>query len=335
MKTDICIIGAGPVGIFSAFQAGMLGMKCVIIDALSFAGGQCSALYPEKPIYDIPSHKSITGQGLIDGLLKQAEVFSPKFILDSKATDLIEEDGGFKVRVAHKDGLESSVWAKAVIIAGGSGFFGPNRPPLSGIEKFEGDSILYFIDKMSRFEGKDVVIAGGGDSAVDWAISLAAIAKSVSIVHRRGDFRAMPESEKQLLELGNSGKIGIFTPYQLSGIVENNGVLSGVEIEGINDEGKRVINADYLLPFFGLKTDIGDIAKWDLAIEKKVISVDPSRMSTSRKGVYAVGDMCSYAGKLKLILCGFSEAAIAVHAAYADVFPDKPLHFEHSTSKKM
>jgi len=333
MQTDICIIGAGPVGIFTIFQAGMLGMKSCVIDALSFPGGQCSALYPEKPIYDIPAYSKITGQNLIENLLTQAKPFNPTFFLNSKAISVNEDkNSGFKVTAKCGD-VNKQIYAKVIVIAGGSGFFGPNKPPLDGMEKFENTQVLYFIDKLARFKDKNVVIAGGGDSAVDWAISLVGIAKSVNIVHRRADFRCMPESQKQLEKLSKEGLVRIFTPYKLEKIIDNNNIITGLVVQNIENLKNINIETDYLLPFFGLKTELGEIANWGLKLEKKLIKVDHASMQTSKIGIYAIGDMCSYEGKLKLILSGFYESATAVHNAYNVVFPDKPLHFEHSTSK--
>lgn len=334
MNTDVCIIGAGPVGLFTIFQAGMLGMKCHIIDTLAFPGGQCSALYPEKQIYDIPAHQKITGQELIDNLLEQGRKFDPVFHFETTAIDIQgNKNIGFSVTIKDKEGKTDIISAKAVIIAGGCGSFGANKPPLDNIEKYENKQILYFIDNIARFTDKSIMIAGGGDSAVDWAISLANIAKSVAIVHRRENFRCMPESEAKLITLINEGKIRILTPFQLLSIIEKDNILTGIKVQNINTNEGINLEIDYLLPFFGLKTDLGAIENWGLDLHKRTIKVQNSSMETSRSGIYAIGDICHYDGKLKLILCGFSESAIAVHHLYNIVFPNRPLHFEHSTSK--
>lgn len=335
MNIDVCIIGGGPVGIYTTFQAGMLGMNSCVIDSLSFLGGQCSALYPEKPIFDIPSHKKITGQDLINALIDQASSFNPKYILNSKATNLRgDSENGFEIDVENNDtNTTQTIYAKVVVIASGSGFFGPKRPPLENIDKFEGKQIMYFVDKISRFENKNVLIAGGGDSAVDWAISLSEVAKKVSIIHRRPHFRCLPESEKQLQTLVESGKVNLLTPFQLSGIIEKDDKITGIEVENIDNENRKIIDCDYLLPFFGLNADIGNIEKWGIDLHKKTINISQHNSETNKKGVYAVGDIAHYEGKLKLIMLGFSESALAMHNAYSIVFKGKSLHFEHSSSK--
>ncbi len=335
MNTDVCIIGAGPVGIFSIFQAGMLGMNCHVVDILSFPGGQCSALYPEKPIYDIPAYPSIAGGDLIEKLMEQASIFKPVFHLNSRAISIDgDKNSGFSVKISSKSGEEKVIFAKSVIIAGGCGSFDANKPPLSGIEQYENNQVLYFIDKISKFKDQRVVIAGGGDSAVDWAINLADIARSVYLVHRRANFRCMPESEKQLERLSSLGKVKIMAPFQLKSLAGQGGMMTGVEIQNIDTNEDLLIEADFLLPFFGLKTELGVIENWGLEISKRTIQVKHGSMETSRPGIYAIGDICGYEGKLKLILCGFSESAMAIHHLYSIVFPDRPLHFEHSTSKK-
>jgi thioredoxin reductase (NADPH) len=328
-ETDIVVIGAGPIGLFTIFQAGMLKMKCHVIDSLEVIGGQCSALYPEKPIYDIPAYPEISGAKLIESLEKQASPFLPVFHLNQQVTKVERQADGTFCIVTSKENI---IKAKVVIIAAGCGAFGPNRPPLDNIEKYEGSSIFYAVVNPKKFKDKRVVIAGGGDSAVDWAIILADIAKSVSIVHRRNKFRCAPENSDKLAALHRQGKIHIETPYQLHS-VDGDGVdLKSVSIIDL-DNNIKSIEADVLLPFFGLSMDIGPIVEWGLNIEKKHISVNPSNMETNIKGIYAVGDIATYLGKLKLILTGFSEVAMACHAAYDIIYPDTPLHFEYSTTK--
>ena len=329
-KTDIVVIGAGPVGLFSVFEAGMLKMKCHVIDVLEDIGGQCMALYPEKPIYDIPACPEIKAADLIGQLEKQISPFKAQFHFNNKVLSISRnEDGSFAVKT--DKGVE--IGAKAIIIAAGCGAFGPNRPPLHDLEKFEETgAIKYMVNKISDFEGKDVVIAGGGDSAVDWTLSLAAVAKSLTVVHRRNKFRAAPDSISKMEELVNMGKVNLAVPYQLSGLKGDNGALEFVELATLDGE-KKDIKADILLPFYGLRMELGPIADWGLNLEHNHILVEPSTMETSSEGIFAIGDIAHYKGKLKLILTGFSEAAFACHNAYKLVYPDTALHFEYSTTK--
>ncbi len=327
-QTDIVVIGAGPVGLFAVFQYNILDMKCHVVDALEVIGGQCSALYPEKPIYDIPSRPSVTGQELIDQLAQQAAPFKPVYHLNLQVQKLEKSADGWRVVLSNNE----SIACKSVIIAGGAGAFVPNRPPLAGIESYEGQSIFYAVGKRENFKGKKIVIAGGGDSAVDWAISLAEIAASVAVVHRRDVFRAAPESVKKLHDLAVSGKIELVVPYQLSGLNGANGQIAQVLVKTLQGE-ERALQADMLLPFYGLATSLGPIAEWGFDLHKQQINVTPSTCETNQQGIYCVGDMAHYAGKLKLILQGFSEVAMAAHAAYVRVYPDKVLSHTHSTDK--
>lgn len=326
-ETDVAIIGAGPVGLFAIFQCGMLGLKCHVIDSLAEIGGQCSALYPEKPIYDIPALPEVSAGDLIENLENQAAPFKPYYHLGQQAVSISDNDA-FKVV---STSLGNEIQVKAVIIAGGAGSFGPNRPPLDGIEQYEGTSVFYMVRRKEDFRDKKVVIAGGGDSAVDWAIALSDIAKSVSLVHRRDKFRAVPESVNKLRELQDSGKINLIVPYQLKELIGDRKQLNAVRVSG--KEGDRDITADILLPFYGLATDLGPILDWNLDVDGHTIVVDPSTNETSVKGVYAIGDIVSYDNKLKLILTGFSEAAMAAHAIHKQIFPNQELHFEYSTTK--
>jgi thioredoxin reductase (NADPH) len=332
-QCDVCIIGAGPVGIHAAFQAGILGMTSCIVDSLAFVGGQCNALYPEKPIFDIPGFSKIFAQDLIDKLVEQSSKFNPEYILNHKAVNLTgNSDTGFELEILENDtNILSKISAKAVVLACGAGFFGPKKPPLDGIESFENKSVFYFVDKISNFAGRDILIAGGGDSAVDWALSLAKETKSLAIVHRRSNFRCLPDSERELKELVESGKVKLLTPYQLSGLDGSEGRLSSVIIENIETEEKISYKCDYLLPFFGLNADIGNIEQWGVKIEKKLAVVNKETYETSVSGIYAVGDIAGYDGKLKLIMLGFAESAIAMHNAYKNVFKKSP-HFQHSSS---
>jgi len=325
--TEIAIIGAGPVGLFAAFQAGMLGLSAVVIDALDFPGGQCGALYPEKPIYDIPGYPRIDAQDLVARLAEQAAPFKPRYLLGRQVTALQPAGVGWRVVAG-----DTMVTVRAVIVAAGGGAFGPNRPPLQGIAAYEGKSVFYLVRRREDFRGKHVVIAGGGDSAVDWALSLAEVAAKVMVVHRRPKFRAAPESERRLNELAGGGVVELVIPYQLHGIDGANGQIDTVVVQDL-DGGERRLPADVLLPFFGLSTSLGPIAQFGLDLEHHHVIVDPATCATSVAGIYAIGDICSYAGKLKLILTGFAEAASAAHAIERRLNPDRPLHFEYSTTR--
>lgn len=329
-KTDIAIIGAGPVGLFAIFECGMLKMRCHVIDALEDIGGQCTALYPEKPIYDIPGFPSIDAADLIGNLEKQAAPFDPVYHLGQRVDGLKKNENGWQLTTSKGTVIE----AKAVIIAGGCGAFGPNRPPLEGLESYEGTSVFYMVGRKEQFRDKRIVIAGGGDSAVDWALSLADIASHVSVVHRRPKFRCAPESLRQLQEMAESrDDVDLVIPYQLHGLQGNGTQLSGVEVSTLDGDTK-LLEADCLLPFFGLAMELGPIANWGLNLDMSHIAInDPSIMQTNEAGIFAIGDIATYKNKLKLILCGFSEAAFAAYAARNLVYPDTALHFEYSTSK--
>lgn len=329
ISTDIAVIGAGPVGLFAVFEAGMLDMRCTVIDALDMTGGQCAALYPEKPIYDIPAHPRIDAQVLIERLMEQAAPFAPDYLLGRQVSGLAPRaQGGFTLALA--DG--TSLGAKAVVIAAGCGAFGPNRPPLARLDEFEGRSVHYLVRRREDFRGKRVVIAGGGDSAVDWALSLAEVAERVMVVHRRPKFRAAPESERRMKQLAGEGRIELVIPYQLDALEGEAGRLDAVIVRTLDGEARR-LEADVLLPFFGLAMNLGPIAGWGLNLDRNHILVDPATMATSAPGIFAIGDIAHYPGKLKLILSGFSEAAMAMHAARAIVHPDRVLHFEYSTTR--
>jgi len=342
-QTDIVIIGAGPVGLFAVFEAGMLKMRAHLVDTLEAVGGQCAALYPEKPIYDIPGYPSILAQELIDKLSTQAAPFKPVYHLGQKVT-------GIRYQVSDKKDPQTSdtchpspgtftvttstgttITCKAIIIAAGCGAFGPNRPPLEGLEQYEGKSVFYLVSKREDFRGKKVVIAGGGDSAVDWAISLSELTEKLYVIHRRPKFRCAPESAAKLQALHDAGKIELVIPYQLSGLEGSNGKLASVVVSTM--EGKtRKLEADILLPFFGLAMELGPIAEWGLNLTHNHITVNPATYETSAPGIFAIGDIATYENKLKLILSGFAEAAQAAHQAYKLVHPGEALHFEYSTT---
>ncbi len=328
VQTDVAIIGAGPVGLFAVFACGMVGLRTAVIDALPGLGGQCTALYPEKPIYDIPAHPEITGRGLIGALERQIAPFAPLIRLGERVVALRGAAGDFHLTT--DKGAE--IAARGVILAAGAGAFGPNRPPLPGLAAFEATgSVLYLVDDPERLRGKRVVIAGGGDSALDWALALRGVAASLTLVHRRGRFRALPAQEEELRRAAARGEIALRVPFQLAALHGASGRLEAVEIASL-EGGREFLPADHLLAFFGLAADLGPIAQWGIEREGAQIPVDPARMETSRPGVFAIGDVALYPGKLKLILQGFSEAAVAARALYALIHPDRPLHQAYSTT---
>ena len=329
IETDVAVIGAGPVGLFAVFQCGMLRMRSVVIDALDSIGGQCVALYPEKPIYDIPAHPAIEGAALIHQLEAQAAPFRPAYLLGRRVERLVQEGETYLLGTSAGD----EVRAKAVVIAAGAGAFGPNRPPLEGLAGYEASgAVRYAVARREEFRGKRVVIAGGGDSAVDWALSLKDVAERVVVVHRRAKFRAAPESAARLDAAAAKGEVEMAIPYQLHGLSGDGARLSEVVLATLKGEEKRV-PADHLLAFFGLSMELGPIAEWGLGLSHSHVSVEPATCMTSLPGVHAIGDIATYPGKLKLILQGFSEAAMAAHAIHPRVFPGEALHFEYSTTK--
>ena len=329
-KCDVAIIGAGPVGLFAAFQFGILGMKANIVDTLQVEGGQCTALYPEKPIYDIPGYPRIDAAELVEKLTEQAAAVDPVYHLGQQVVALNKTDGGGRWRL--KTSAGTVIDARVVVIAAGAGAFGPNRPPLPGIEDYEGKCVHYMVLRRQDFAAKRVVVAGGGDSAVDWAISLSEIAEKVSIVHRRAKFRAAPESVNRLQALAGEGRIDLIVPYQLAGLEGDGEVLDAVVVADLDGASRR-LEADVLLPFYGLSMSLGPIADWGIDVEHHHIPVDQSTCLTNLDRVFAVGDIATYPGKLKLILTGFAEAAAAAHAAWPMVFEGQELHFEYSTTR--
>jgi thioredoxin reductase (NADPH) len=332
LVTDVVIVGAGPVGLFAVFELGMLKMRAHLVDALDMTGGQCAALYPEKPIYDIPGWPRIEAQALIAQLEQQIQPFAPQFHLGEQVTALQSLPGG---RQLVTTSAGTRIDCAAVVVAAGAGAFGPNRPPLEGIEHYERRSVHYLVKRREDFRGKRIVIAGGGDSAVDWAVSLAEVAAQVMVVHRRPKFRAAPDMVERMQALTDSGRVQLVVPYQLHGIEGDpaSGRISAVVVATLEGETRR-LEADALLPFFGLAMSLGPIAEWGLGLDDRHhVVIDPATCRTSADGIYAIGDIVSYPGKLKLILSGFSEAAMAAHDIYGRVFPDQALHFEYSTTK--
>ncbi len=326
-STDVLIVGAGPVGLFSVFELGQLGIKSCVIDSLEIVGGQCSSLYPEKPIYDIPAFTEISAQKLINNIMDQIKPFDPKLILGERVEKNKEESNRFLVSTS----TNKRISCKCILIAAGNGAFGPNKPPIINIEEYENKSVFYNIIDKSIFKNKKVAIAGGGDSAVDWAIELASITEKIFFVHRRNKLRAAPSNVQKLFSLEKENKVEMVIPFQIDSLNGSNGIIDSLVVKNLNED-KRNLNVDYFLPFFGLSSDLGPIKDWELDIEKNLLAVDQSSCQTSTEGIFAIGDVCNYPGKLKLILTGFSEAAMAAHSCFKRIFPDKVLHFEYSTT---
>jgi thioredoxin reductase (NADPH) len=328
LETDVAIIGAGPVGLFAVFEFGMLQLSSVLVDALAETGGQCAALYPEKPIYDIPAHPKIDGADLVAALERQIVPFHARRLLGRRAESLAGSAGAFTLGTDRGD----SVHAKAVLIAAGAGAFGPNRPPIPGLAAYEATgAVQYYVRRREDFRGQHVVIAGGGDSAMDWALALKDIAR-VAVVHRRPKFRAAPDSAARLHAAAAQGEIELVIPYQLHALHGNGGRLAAVEVATLQGE-TRLLPAERLLAFFGLATDLGPLAGWGLDLALHHVKIDPATCQTNIPGVFAIGDVAAYPGKLKLILQGFSEAAVAAHAIFSIVHPGQVPHFEYSTTK--
>ncbi|MDF2965188.1 MAG: ferredoxin-NADP reductase [Rickettsiaceae bacterium] len=328
-ETDIVIVGAGPVGLFAIFQAGMLKMQSHVIDVLPDLGGQCTALYPEKPIYDIPAHPEISATDLIELLKTQAAPFNPIYHLEQQVVSFKQLENNFFEVITSR---ETVIRCKAIMIAAGCGAFGPNRPPLEGIEQYEGKSVFYYVNKKEIFTNKRIVIAGGGDSAVDWAIELSKTAEKIYLIHRREKFRASPESLDKVKSIAETGKIEYIIPYQLEALKGENGMLKEVIVKSL-DGNIKALSADYLLAFFGLSMSLGPINDWGLNLDHHHIKVEQSTCKTSIEGIYAIGDIATYPKKLKLILTGFAEAASAMHDVYSRVFDGQALHFQYSTTK--
>lgn len=326
ISTDICIVGAGPVGLFAVFEAGLLKMRCHLVDALPQIGGQLSEIYPQKPIYDIPGYPTINAQELVDNLFKQIEPFNPTFTLGERVETLErQEDKSFKVRT--NEGTE--IHCKVVVIAGGLGCFEPRKPAVEGLEEFEGKGVAYMVRNPELFRDKEIVIAGGGDSALDWTIFLSEVAKKVTLVHRGETFRGAPDSAEKVARLAEAGKINLILKSNITKI-NGNGHLNEVTIVG-PENTESTIKTDYLIPLFGLSPKLGPIADWGLNVEKSAIQVNTFDYSTNVEGIFAIGDINTYPGKLKLILCGFHEAALMCQSAFKYVYPDQKLSFKYTT----
>ena len=326
ITTDVVVIGAGPCGLFAAFELGLLDLKCHFIDILDRAGGQCAELYPEKPIYDIPGFPVVTGQQLTDNLMAQIAPFGPEFHFNRMINTIAKQaDGSFRLETDADEVFN----AKVVVIAAGGGSFQPKRPPVEGIEAYENQSVFYSVRKMDDFRGQDVVIVGGGDSALDWTLNLQPIVNSLTLVHRRPVFKAAPASVNKMQELVAEGKINFLTG-QIAKLDGENGQINHVHLA--TDAGDLSLPATRLLPFFGLTMKLGPVADWGLDLNDNTIVVDTEKFETSVPGIFAIGDINSYPGKLKLILSGFHEAALMAQAAKAIVSPGERVVFQYTTS---
>lgn len=326
-KTDVIIIGAGPVGLFAVFELGLLDMKCHLVDILDKPGGQCSELYPEKPIYDIPAWPVITGQDLTDRLMEQIAPFHPTFHLGQMAEKLSRQDNGnWELTTSENTVIEAPV----IVIAAGGGSFMPKKPALPGIDDYEGKGVFYAVRKMEQFRGKKILIAGGGDSALDWALNLQPIAAEVALIHRRDDFRAAPDSVNKMRALVAAGDMKLHIA-DLKGLEGADGALSGVQVAS-KDQGDFTIPCDTLLAFYGLTMKLGPIANFGLNLHENLIPVDTEKFETQTPQIFSIGDINWYPGKLKLILSGFHEAALMAQQAFRYVYPDKKLRFQYTTS---
>jgi thioredoxin reductase (NADPH) len=330
IKTDVVIVGAGPTALFTVFELGLLDIKCQLIDVLPRAGGQCTELYPEKPIYDIPGHPMVTGEGLVEKLLAQIEPFRPTFHFEQMVTELsvlgVSQAPAFRLSTDAGRTFE----CKSVIVAAGGGSFQPKKPPIEGIEAYEQKSVFYAVRKMDEFRGKNVVIVGGGDSALDWTLNLQPVAKHLTLVHRRDEFRAAPHSVKAMRELVAAGKMELRIG-QIMALSGENGELAAAKIKSAKGEMSELA-VERLIPFFGLTMKLGPVAEWGLNLHENLIPVDTAQFETNVPGIFAIGDINHYPGKLKLILCGFHEGALAAQKIYHYVYPEKKLVFQYTTS---
>lgn len=326
ITTDILIIGAGPTGLFTVFEAGLLKLKCHLIDALPQPGGQCAEIYPKKPIYDIPAFPEVLAGDLVDNLMKQIEPFQPGFTLGERAQTIEEQEDGTFIVTTNKGTKHQ---APVVAIAGGLGSFEPRKPPIANIQEFEDNGIAYMIRDPEVYRDQRVVIAGGGDSALDWTIFLADVASEVTLVHRRNEFRGALDSVEKVQELKDAGRVKLITPAEVTGLNGDHQLQSVVVKKG---EEETTIECDAFIPLFGLAPKLGPIANWGLEIEKNAIKVDNSLdYQTNRPGIYAIGDVNTYPGKLKLILCGFHEATLMCQSAYQRIHPDKRYVMKYTT----
>ena len=326
IETDAVVIGSGPVGLFSVFELGLLDIKCEVVDVLDKPGGQCAELYPDKPIYDIPGMPVVMGNELVELLIKQINPFKPNFHLSSMISEL-ENEGENLWKTKTDTG--KTFLSKVVVIAAGGGSFQPKKPHIKGISEYEDKSVFYSIRDRKKFEGKNIVIVGGGDSALDWAITLNDDADSVTLIHRREEFRAAPETVRKVSSLISENKIK-FHLGQVKSLNGKDGVLDSVVCSQGENEIK--IDCDTILPFFGLTMKLGPVANWGINLNENLVSVDTEKFETDQKGIFAIGDINTYPGKLKLILCGFHEAALMAQKAHSYVYPDKKITFQYTTS---
>ncbi len=325
-RTDVVIVGAGPVGLFAVFELGLLNIKCHIIDNLDKVGGQCAELYPEKPIYDIPSRPIVTGQELTDELLKQINPFQAKFHLNQQVDKITKSEYGWIVETS----VGTTIEAKCIVIAAGAGSFVPRKLLIENIDKFENTNVFYAIRNKSMFENKKLLIAGGGDSALDWTNELSK-KSNVTLIHRRKEFRAAPDSVSKMQELESKGRVNF-----LKGVIKsiNESSDNKIIVSYQADENIEEVEVDYLIPFFGLKMELGPISEWGLNLHENLIKVDTEKFETSVSSIFAIGDINWYPGKLKLILSGFHEAALMAQECFKYCFPDKKNKFQYTTSSK-
>ena len=326
IETDVVIIGAGPVGLFAVFELGLLDMKCHVIDILDKPGGQCAELYPDKPIYDIPGIPEISGDELTKSLLEQIKPFNPEFHLSTIVSELRQIDDNLWEVITDTD---KTFHTKVIVIAAGGGSFQPKKPPIEGIDNYEGKSVFYSIKNIENFLDKEIAIVGGGDSALDWALTLHEKSKNLTLIHRRKDFRAAPDTVNKVMKLIDDGSIN-FELGQVKELVGNDGKLNKIICK--DKEEEKEINCEVMLPFFGLTMKLGPIANWGLNLELNLIKVDTETFETNQKGIFAIGDINYYPGKLKLILCGFHEGALMAQKAHQYIYPDKKVIFQYTTS---
>jgi len=325
-ETDVVIIGAGPVGLFAVFELGLLDMKCDVIDILDKPGGQCAELYPDKPIYDIPGIPEISGGELTKSLLEQIKPFNPKFHLSTIVSELKQINNDLWEVVTDSDKIFHT---KVIVIAAGGGSFQPKKPPIDGIDDYEGKSVFYSIKNIEKFYNKEIAIVGGGDSALDWALTLHKKSKNLTLIHRRKEFRAAPDTVNKVMKLIDDGSIN-FELGQVKELVGSDGQLNKIICK--DKEEEKEIKCEAMLPFFGLTMKLGPVANWGLNLEQNLIKVNTETFETNQKGIFAIGDINYYPGKLKLILCGFHEGALMAQKAHQYIYPDKKVIFQYTTS---
>ncbi|MDH5826063.1 NAD(P)/FAD-dependent oxidoreductase [Sphingobacterium faecium] len=324
--TDICIIGAGPVGLFAVFEAGLLKMRCHLIDILPQVGGQLSEIYPHKPIYDIPGYPTIRAQELVDNQMKQIEPFHPTFTLGERVEGLEKQEDGSYIVVSSEG---TRIHCQVVVIAGGLGCFEPRKPELANLAKYERKGVDYMVKNPEEYRDKKIIIAGGGDSALDWTIYLSGVAKELTLIHRSDSFRGAPDSADKVYELAQQGAINLLLSHNLADVHGSDFLSHVIAINKQREEIK--MEADYFIPLFGLTPKLGPIANWGLNIDKNAIEVNTMDYSTNVARIYAIGDINTYPGKLKLILCGYHEAALMAQSAFKFVYPDQKLSFKYTT----